>query len=191
MFAGMPDFTQSLEMMKTMWGNMGANPDGSAAAGGFSMPGAGASNPFGMPTMDVEELDKRIQELKNVENWLNLNLNVLKTTIQGLEVQRATLGALHAFSEQMKTAGSDSPKKSKAADKKSTESDPVTSASGMAVDMMNSMAQSMTQAMSAMSESTKSATQPAPTDKAKPARKTSKPRQSKTRASNARRARGS
>ena len=87
MFAGMPDFNQSLEMMKTMWGNMSANADGSPAGAGFSMPGVGASNPFGMPTMDVEELDKRIQELKNVENWLNLNLNVLKTTIQGLEVQ--------------------------------------------------------------------------------------------------------
>lgn len=190
MFAGMPDFTQSLEMMKTMWGNMGTNPDGSAASG-FSMPGAGATNPFGMPTMDVEELDKRIQELKNVENWLNLNLNVLKTTIQGLEVQRATLGALHAFSEQMKTAGSEPAKKAKSTEKKSTETDPVTSASGMAVDMMNSMAQSMTQAMSAMSEGAKNSPQ-TQTNTTKPAaKKTAKSRQSKARASTVRRARGS
>lgn len=185
MFAGMPDFNQSLEMMKTMWGNMGANADGSPAGAGFSMPGVGASNPFGMPTMDVEELDKRIQELKNVENWLNLNLNVLKTTIQGLEVQRATLGALQAFSESIKTAGTEAPKKSKATEKKSTESDPVASASGMAVDMMNSMAQSMTQAMSAMSEG---ATSPTTSSASKPARKTARSRPSKARASTARRA---
>jgi hypothetical protein len=186
MFAGMPDFNQSLEMMKTMWGNVGTNPDGSPMTGGFNMPGVGASNPFGMPTMDVEELDKRIQELKNVENWLNLNLNVLKTTIQGLEVQRATLGALQAFSESIKTAGTESTKKT-APEKKSTEADPVASASGMAVDMMNSMAQSMTQAMSAMSEGAKSTSTEA---EAKPARKNAKSRPSKARASTARRATG-
>lgn len=189
MFAGMPDFNQSLEMMKTMWGNMGANADGSAAGAGFNMPGVGSSNPFGMPTMDVEELDKRIQELKNVENWLNLNLNVLKTTIQGLEVQRATLGALQAFSESIKTASTETSKKSKAAEKKAAESDPVASASGMAVDMMNSMAQSMTQAMSAMSEGVASTPATAGTS-TKPAKKTARSRPSKARASTARRAKG-
>ena len=61
MFAGMPDFNQSLEMMKTMWGNVAPNADGSPSQG-FTMPGAGTSNPFGMPTMDVEDLDKRISE---------------------------------------------------------------------------------------------------------------------------------
>lgn len=100
MFAGMPDFNQSLEMMRTMWGNMGSNAD-TNPLGGIGMTGTGSSNPFGMPTMDVEELDKRIKELKSVESWLTLNLNVLKTTIQGLEVQRATLGALHAFADSM------------------------------------------------------------------------------------------
>ena len=54
-----------------------------------------------MPTLDIEELDKRIQDLKSVENWLQLNMNVLRSTIQGLEVQRATLAALKSFSEAM------------------------------------------------------------------------------------------
>jgi hypothetical protein len=157
MFAGMPDFNQSLEMMKTMWGNMGANADGNPL-GGLGMPGTGSSNPFGMPTMDVEELDKRIKELKSVESWLTLNLNVLKTTIQGLEVQRATLGALHAFADSMQ-ANTESDAKSKKssrtsqASSESSESDPMGAASnmgGMAVDMMNNMAQAMTDAMSAI-----------------------------------------
>lgn len=155
MFAGMPDFNQSLEMMKTMWGNMGANADGNPL-GGMNMPGAGSTNPFGMPTMDVEELDKRIKELKSVESWLTLNLNVLKTTIQGLEVQRATLGALHAFADSMQNGGESSTKSKKTAKSSassSEDSDPMSAASnmgGMAVDMMNNMAQAMTDAMSAM-----------------------------------------
>ena len=178
MFTGMPDFNQSLEMMKTMWGNMSTNADG-GPLGGFNMPGGGTNNPFGMPTMDVEELDKRIQELKNVENWLTLNLNVLKTTIQGLEVQRATLGALHAFSESMKTAGTESQTTEKTADA-------TPSPSGMAVDMMNSMAKSMTQAMSAMTEPAKTGSKKRTTT----ASKTVKPRQSKARAATSRRAKG-
>lgn len=90
MFSAMPDFNQSLEMFKTMWGN-GATP------GDMGSFGAGLGGGAAMPTLDVEELEKRIADLKSVENWLQLNMNVLRTTIQGLEVQRATLVALKSF----------------------------------------------------------------------------------------------
>ena len=46
------------------------------------------------PTLDVAEIDKRIADLKSVETWLNLNLNVLRMTIQGLEMQRSTMSAM-------------------------------------------------------------------------------------------------
>lgn len=49
------------------------------------------------PTMDVDELDKRIADLRAVEQWLNVNLSMLRGTIQGLEVQRGTLAAVQAF----------------------------------------------------------------------------------------------
>mgnify|MGYP000332847776 CR=1 FL=1 len=94
MFGAMPDFNQSLEMFKTMWGN-------SPTPGNMSGFGAGIGGGAGMPTLDIEELDKRIQDLKSVENWLQLNMNVLRSTIQGLEVQRATLEALKSFSAAM------------------------------------------------------------------------------------------
>ncbi len=42
----------------------------------------------------IEELDKRINELKSVENWLSLNLSMLKNTIQSLELQRTNLQSL-------------------------------------------------------------------------------------------------
>ena len=99
MFGTIPEFNQSLEMMKTMWGQGagGQTPgqfpfttDASKAAGGFGS---------AFPGLDTEELEKRIKDLKSVENWLNLNLNILKSTIQGLEVQHATMMALKSFGD--------------------------------------------------------------------------------------------
>ena len=46
------------------------------------------------PTLNVEELDKRIQELKAVQFWLDQNALALKATIQALEVQKMTLSTL-------------------------------------------------------------------------------------------------
>ena len=46
------------------------------------------------PTLNVEELDKRIEELKNVLFWLEQNARALSATIQALEVQRMTLATL-------------------------------------------------------------------------------------------------
>jgi hypothetical protein len=51
------------------------------------------------PTLDTNELDKRIADLKAVEGWLKTNLGMLQMTIQGLEMQRATLSALQAISQ--------------------------------------------------------------------------------------------
>jgi hypothetical protein len=98
MFGTIPEFNQSLEMFKTMWGQ------GTAAQAGqfpFTTDASKAAGGFGstFPGLDVEELEKRIKDLKSVENWLNLNLNVLKTTIQGLEVQYATMMALKSFGD--------------------------------------------------------------------------------------------
>ena len=46
------------------------------------------------PTLSVEDLDKRIAELKAVLFWLEQNGTALKATIQALEVQKMTLVAL-------------------------------------------------------------------------------------------------
>lgn len=44
-----------------------------------------------------EDLERKISELKVVENWLKLNLSVLSGSIQGLEVQLATVRTLRSF----------------------------------------------------------------------------------------------
>jgi hypothetical protein len=74
----------SMEMMRQAFTGM---------AGASAVPGATAMS----PPMNPEDLEKRIAELKTVENWLKLNLSMLTSTIQGLEVQLATIQTLRSF----------------------------------------------------------------------------------------------
>jgi hypothetical protein len=53
------------------------------------------------PTLNPEELDKRIEELRTVQFWLEQNARMLATTIQALEVQRMTLSTLQTMNVQM------------------------------------------------------------------------------------------
>jgi len=78
-----------LNFMRNMWGNMG-----------FTLPGTGMV----APTFDVEELDKRIKDMKAVEGWLRMNLSMLQMTIQGLEMQRTTVGAVKAMGQMASDA---------------------------------------------------------------------------------------
>jgi hypothetical protein len=68
----------SLEMMRQAFAGL-AGPAG--MTGGLSL----------NPPMNPEELERKIAELKSVENWLKLNLSMLSSTIQGMEVQLATI----------------------------------------------------------------------------------------------------
>ena len=65
------------EMFRRLWGPLGV-----------PLPG------LAMPTFDPQEVEKRIAELRSVEAWLNMNLNMVKFSIQGLELQRAALQAM-------------------------------------------------------------------------------------------------
>src|SRR4051812_45930508 len=53
------------------------------------------------PTLNVEELDKRIAELKAVHFWLDQNGKALGATIQALEVQKMTLATLQGMNFNM------------------------------------------------------------------------------------------
>ncbi|MDI9335693.1 MAG: hypothetical protein QM520_01485 [Gammaproteobacteria bacterium] len=53
------------------------------------------------PSIDPEELEKRINELKAVHFWLEQNKQAIGMTIQTLEVQKMTLLALKNFKEEM------------------------------------------------------------------------------------------
>ena len=75
------------EVFRRLWGPLGVPVPGMA-----------------MPTLDPQEIDKRIQELKSVELWLNMNLNVLRAAIQGLEMQRAGLQGVQDMQQAMQQA---------------------------------------------------------------------------------------
>lgn len=71
--------------------NLAQQAAGSAAQSLPQMPNLGS---WVAPTINVEELDKRIEELKAVQFWLDQNAMALKATIQALEVQKMTLATL-------------------------------------------------------------------------------------------------
>ncbi|PYE26173.1 hypothetical protein C7410_10389 [Paraburkholderia silvatlantica] len=105
-FPGFPGFPPA-EMLDQMWGMMRLTPFGGAFPGNFAGGEPGVAHAFGpplsmmtdmmTPLTNIEELDKRITDLRAVEQWLKLNLGMLQSAIQALEVQRATLSTLRAF----------------------------------------------------------------------------------------------
>jgi hypothetical protein len=52
------------------------------------------------PTADPEELEKKIRELKSVENWLTMNVGFVQMTIKTLEMQKAALESMGAASKK-------------------------------------------------------------------------------------------
>jgi hypothetical protein len=94
-FSGMGD---PFDMMQKMWGMAGMPTPGKLA----SLVRAPQQMPSMLaPTIDIGELDKRIADLRAVEQWLELNASMLRTTIQTLEVQRATIATLKGISGAM------------------------------------------------------------------------------------------
>jgi hypothetical protein len=73
------------EMFRRLWGPLGVPIPGMA-----------------VPTFDPQEVERRIAELRSVEAWLNMNLNMLRYSIQALEVQRAALQAMKSATEPPK-----------------------------------------------------------------------------------------
>ena len=65
---------------------------------GAALPGIGQ---WVAPTLNPEEIEKRIGELRTVQYWLEQNARMLGATIQALEVQRMTLSTLKTMNVQM------------------------------------------------------------------------------------------
>ena len=65
---------------------------------GAAIPGIGQ---WVAPTLDPAELEKRIDDLRTVQFWLEQNARMLATTIQALEVQKMTLSTLKTMNVQM------------------------------------------------------------------------------------------
>jgi hypothetical protein len=80
-------FGPGLDFMQSLMKNAGA-----------ALPGVGQ---WVTPTLDPAELEKRINELRTVQFWLEQNARMLTTTIQALEVQKMTLTTLRTMNVRM------------------------------------------------------------------------------------------
>jgi len=90
----------ALEFMQKMWNPLGV------PIPGFGLPGAQmGAQPGGMPfpnpaamfaTLDPAELERKIADMKVVENWLSMSLNLTQMSIKTMELQKASLEALRA-----------------------------------------------------------------------------------------------
>ena len=76
------------EMFRRLWGPLGVPVPGMA-----------------MPTLDPAEVEKRIADLRSVEGWLTMNLNMVKLSIQGLELQKTALQAMRSAADGAKAGG--------------------------------------------------------------------------------------
>ncbi|ATQ74038.1 hypothetical protein CR152_05510 [Massilia violaceinigra] len=87
---GVGAVTDTLDFVKNLWGSM--------AVPGMSFPN------MAMPPVSLDELDKKIADLKAVEAWLNINVSMLRGTIQTMEVQRGTIATLKSMGATLAAA---------------------------------------------------------------------------------------
>jgi len=109
--AGFPFSPQdAIEFMQKMWnpfgvampgfGMPGAVPQAAPAAGqGNAMGGMPFPNPAAMfAALDPADVQRKIDELKIVEGWLQMSLNMMQMSIKTMELQKASLEALRGTS---------------------------------------------------------------------------------------------
>jgi hypothetical protein len=118
--------------LKAQWPDLGNS---------FQMPQAA------MSSLDPQVIDKRIEDLKTVEQWLSFNLNLVKSTIQGLEIQKGTLAAIQSFQQSMQDFAQPSDSASEQSSEQTNEARPAQSphlnqaAMAQASDWWNGMQQ--------------------------------------------------
>jgi hypothetical protein len=88
----------AMEFMQRMWNPLGVTMPG------FPMPGAAAhaapgAMPFANPAamfaaLDPVEIEKKIAELKIIENWLTMSVSMTQMSIKTMELQKASLEAM-------------------------------------------------------------------------------------------------
>jgi len=81
-----------LEFMHKMWNPLS-----------FPIPGVG------MPTTSVEEVERKLGELRTVETWLTMNIGFIQMTVKTLEMQKAALESIASGTKPQQAK--DKPKK--------------------------------------------------------------------------------
>ena len=94
----------AMEFMQKMW-----NPFG-VPMPGFGVPGAAApqmpgATPFPNPAamfaaLDPVEIERKIAELRIIENWLTMSVSMMQMSIKTMELQKASLEAMRGGGSQ-------------------------------------------------------------------------------------------
>lgn len=106
---------EGMELMRRMWSMTGLPQLPAAGIAPFAQAMPPALPSIITPTLDIGELDKRIADLRAVEQWLELNVTMLRATIQTLEVQRNTIATIKTFGGSMLTTMNDATRAATAA----------------------------------------------------------------------------
>jgi hypothetical protein len=101
--AAFPTPQQALEFMQKMWNPLGVPMPGFGLPGASVAPGVAPAAPAAMPfphpammfaALDPVEVERKIGELRVVENWLSMSLAMMQMSIKTLELQKASLEAM-------------------------------------------------------------------------------------------------
>jgi hypothetical protein len=115
-----PTPQQALEFMQKMWNPFGVPMPGfgmpgmpqaapmGAQGGAAGMPGMPFPNPAMMfAALDPAEVERKIGELRVIENWLAMSLSMMQMSIKTLELQKASLEALRSAGSSPHGAGAE------------------------------------------------------------------------------------
>ena len=93
----------AIAFMQKLWNPFGLPMPGlmpaqSTAAGAApAMPGMPFPNPAAMfAALDPAEIERKINELRVIESWLAMSLNMMQMSIKTMELQKASLEAMRA-----------------------------------------------------------------------------------------------
>jgi hypothetical protein len=85
----------ALEFMQRMWNPLGVPMPGFTPQGAPGVPAMPFPNPATMfAALDPAEIERKIAELRVIENWLTMSVNMMQMSIKTLELQKASLEAM-------------------------------------------------------------------------------------------------
>ncbi len=97
----------AMEFMQKMWNPFGMPIPGFGVPGVLATPAAGQASglPFPNPaamfgTLDPAEVERKIGDLRVIEGWLQMSLNLMQMSIKTMELQKASLEALRGSHRQ-------------------------------------------------------------------------------------------
>jgi len=96
---------EAMAFMQKLWNPFGLPMPGFPAAGPNDPAGVAAGAMPGMPfpspaamfaALDPAEVERKINDLKIIEGWLAMSLNMMQMSIKTMELQKASLEAMRA-----------------------------------------------------------------------------------------------